>query len=483
MDILAFSDWRVQPIDDLYRLVESINTNLDLILYSGDDLSRFVEEGSNYLDELADRAGADLGFVRGNDDLPAAVGPELETDRVHDLHRNPYQHGNYVVVGQEGAIGSEAIGPLTYSEQEVREHLREFSESYQRKRIILVTHTPPYGILDIGQRFGERHLGSKAVYEFIESMSPELTVCGHVHQFGGQTEFSKFGPIVNVASHDDPNADGRFATIQLSSIRSEINHSTINQRLADPLTKLNQVGNSRAKLLREAGFEELRQFTRDRREELLRIDHVWEDIADKILIHAEAYRTGQPLVVTPEPFAALQSRKPVLVDIETNLRQDRIWLIGAYSYRDVEFTQFLEPDDEAGLCKSFYEYLQAQSQPVVAYYAGQGFDERILQDRMESHDINLSDVVEEWVDVCPIARKNIFVPAPSHRLSTIATSLNYEFTYPDISGFEIGGAYSRYLTSGEPPDWEKYQEYNRDDVMALKHILSAAAADNTNPSD
>jgi hypothetical protein len=40
MRIVAFSDWRVQPIDVLFEIIKDID-NVDVVVYAGDDLDRF----------------------------------------------------------------------------------------------------------------------------------------------------------------------------------------------------------------------------------------------------------------------------------------------------------------------------------------------------------------------------------------------------------------------------------------------------------
>ena len=48
---------------------------------------------------------------------------------------------------------------------------------------VLVSHSPPYGHVD---EAGGRHLGSHAVLDTIELMSPRLVVCGHIHGCWGK---------------------------------------------------------------------------------------------------------------------------------------------------------------------------------------------------------------------------------------------------------------------------------------------------------
>jgi Icc-related predicted phosphoesterase len=475
MNILTFSDWRSQPIEDIFRTVQQYHKEIDLIIYAGDDLGRFLDDDTNYLDELAVEAGAELGFVRGNDDEPKSFGRPLETERVHDLHSDPYKFGNFIVLGQEGAIGETAMGFTIYDEEAVEDHLEDLVEGHENRRIILVTHTPPYGILDLGRRYGERRLGSEAVRTFAEEIEPDLIVCGHVHQFGGRTRECDFSTIVNIASHDHDSADGRVAFIEVTSRGVSVSHKTTDDLLKDPLTKLTQVGDSRAKGLRSHGFEDLEDLTQDRWEDLLDIQYIHEWVADRILSHAAAYRRNGPIITDPDTFSELRDRDPILVDIETNLAQDTIWLVGAYNYTTDKFVQFFDPDDEATVCESFYEYVHDHESPTLAYYAGQGFDERMLTERTQHHGNDLSESVGEWQDICNLARKSVFVPDEGHDLDTIATGLGYDFTHPDMSGFDVGAAYAGYRQDGTEPEWDQYLEYNQDDVLAMKHVVDVAA--------
>lgn len=56
---------------------------------------------------------------------------------------------------------------------------------------ILLTHVPPYGVLDqvnskvIPPSWVGRHAGSKIVLEYIRSMQPDYVICGHIHEAEG----------------------------------------------------------------------------------------------------------------------------------------------------------------------------------------------------------------------------------------------------------------------------------------------------------
>jgi Icc-related predicted phosphoesterase len=56
---------------------------------------------------------------------------------------------------------------------------------------VLVSHSPPHGHVD---EAGGRHLGSHAVLETIERVSPRLVICGHIHGCWGKR--SEVGPTL-----------------------------------------------------------------------------------------------------------------------------------------------------------------------------------------------------------------------------------------------------------------------------------------------
>lgn len=60
---------------------------------------------------------------------------------------------------------------------------------------VLVTHSPPKGVVDVSSRGGS--IGSTAIRDAILRVRPKLVVCGHVHGSGGQTGHLDGVPVVN----------------------------------------------------------------------------------------------------------------------------------------------------------------------------------------------------------------------------------------------------------------------------------------------
>jgi Icc-related predicted phosphoesterase len=60
---------------------------------------------------------------------------------------------------------------------------------------ILVTHSPPFGVLDVASN--GKHLGSVSIRSTIERCRPRLAVCGHVHASGGRTAKLNDTTVIN----------------------------------------------------------------------------------------------------------------------------------------------------------------------------------------------------------------------------------------------------------------------------------------------
>ena len=60
---------------------------------------------------------------------------------------------------------------------------------------VLVTHSPPFGILDVSS--SGRSLGSTAIRAAMDRCRPKMLVCGHIHASGGKQERAGDTPVVN----------------------------------------------------------------------------------------------------------------------------------------------------------------------------------------------------------------------------------------------------------------------------------------------
>lgn len=225
LKILAFSDYRVHDRELLLNFVKSLGERPDIILYAGDDVDRFVPnpkrlffdenpESRNYFEELARESRYGLGAVIGNDDLPSRR-DHIKGEKVYELHHTWLHIGSYLVIGLECVSRESSIGLCLYAETDYRLRL-ELARSIlgENEKLIIVSHAPPYGVLDRAMRFGERSIGSRALRDFLEEYDDVvLVICGHVHRYGGKQEIIKNTTVVNVSSHDDYTSRANIAWI------------------------------------------------------------------------------------------------------------------------------------------------------------------------------------------------------------------------------------------------------------------------------
>lgn len=456
----------------LFETLNRLEEPVDLILYAGDDISRFEEEGRNILSELAEetRLGKVLA-VMGNDDLPHSQ-EILESEGVHDLHQEPFVYRDYVFLGQEGAIEGEP-GLILHSEEEIQQHLEDQYGGFKDEIPVLVSHVPPNGILDIGQRFGQSHIGSQSVRKFINAESPALTVCGHCHQFGGRAENGDFGTVINIASHDDPGAKGRYGVVELDGRKVNYTLTTTEEGADHDLLQLSQVGGRRIRHFIDAGITELDDINGENREKLLDLPGSSDWHVDMWLEEAKAIRNDELRVRDPGEFEFLNDDNVVLLDIETDLKQDHIWLIGLYSYQDDEYTNIFEKDDEEALLKSLIQYLRSQGEPSIIYHGNNRFDEKCLKHRMRTHGLQAGvTLMGNSHDLGIQIQNHLLGKFNRTNLSALSRQIaDYEYKHPEIDGFLVGKQYTEYLLDGKEPDWNKLLEYNKDDVLALKTVV------------
>jgi Icc-related predicted phosphoesterase len=172
----------------------------------------------NFFEELAKRAKYGLLAVIGNDEGPEARA-WIYGENVYDLHGTLFKVGPFLITGIEGS--TDGLGDSgKYLEGDVKLRL-EFVQSMLKRdeRLIIVSHTPPRGVLDRALRYGEEALGSLALRDFVEEEKRVcLVICGHVHNCGGRYERLNNAVIVNVSSHDDPYSRANVALIVVEPV-------------------------------------------------------------------------------------------------------------------------------------------------------------------------------------------------------------------------------------------------------------------------
>jgi Icc-related predicted phosphoesterase len=92
------------------------------------------------------------------------------------IHKSCYPENDILFLGYGGdGFAMEDAG--------FRKIAREWYGKYNRQKIVLLTHGPPFGTnLD---RLGNKHVGNKDYRNFIERIKPRLALSGHLHETFG----------------------------------------------------------------------------------------------------------------------------------------------------------------------------------------------------------------------------------------------------------------------------------------------------------
>ncbi|WP_292459749.1 metallophosphoesterase [Methanothermococcus sp.] len=226
----------------------------------------YFSNKKEYFKKLAELSKNGLCFVLGNDNHPIYREIGIKHKNVYDVHTKPLVIGDFVIIGLEGAPTDTKINYiLSYDDKTVKKHLNNMAKKYKNKKIIVLSHAPPYNILDYAIRFGGKHIGSKPLLEFIKEKKPLLVVCGHVHREGSNETLFENTHIINVASHDDDISHGNMALIEIeeneiktkwikipSNFELAVKSSKTGDELYKNLCKLGVLYERECKILRSA---------------------------------------------------------------------------------------------------------------------------------------------------------------------------------------------------------------------------------------
>ncbi len=477
MRLLAFSDWRTQNINDAISFVRKLGQPVDFILYGGDDIGRFQEGRVNYFTELSKLTSqAKVLAVIGNDDF-RNVRTILDAEGVHDLHESPFTFRDYCFIGLEASTSGPAI--TRHSEEEVARHLERQYREVRGKKVIVLSHTPPHGILDRGIRFASEdehthHIGSTSLRKFMERTRPEVVICGHCHSHGGLSTQMGKTTVVNVSCHDNHGAKGNFAVLEVGYQTNVEWHDTFELTNSSDLTNLHSIGVSRGAQLLRAGITTVDQLAVLFDLETVSLKSGFSVNFLKKLqlralsaIHNKIYQIGD---LTPP-------NNPIFFDIETDISCERVWLIGAL--RNGKFARFYADDweQEKDVLTSFLQFLLENREARLVSYSGGSFDKRVLRNALNRTALDSSFFsAVDHVDLCQEIRRNFIFPNQSYALKELGLTLGYPFKHPDLDGFSVALSYHRHVEDGEPLD-KRVIEYNEDDVRILPFLIQKLASD------
>ena len=180
---------RLVLISDTHGLHRSISLpEGDVLIHAGDCTNRGKkEEVLDFLDWFSSQAFEYLVFIAGNHDLfferePDSIIQEVIPDQVIYLNDSGITIGDYLVWGSP-------VQPWFLDWAFNRERGTEIDQHWALippEVDILITHGPPYGILDRTVR--QAHVGCEALAARLPDLQPRLHVFGHIHESYGSVE-------------------------------------------------------------------------------------------------------------------------------------------------------------------------------------------------------------------------------------------------------------------------------------------------------
>ncbi len=193
MKLLLFSDLH-SDFRTASKLVE-LSHDVDVVVGAGDLCN--VRRGLNEIIRALSGMNRPTVLVPGNSESDLELIDACRTwSSAHVLHGGQATIDGVSFYGIGGGIPVTPFGSWSYdfTEKEAYDLLNDCPPGG-----VLVSHSPPKGILDISS--DGRSLGSQAVRDTLEHKKPELVVCGHIHGSAGQTKHFGDTTVINAGPY------------------------------------------------------------------------------------------------------------------------------------------------------------------------------------------------------------------------------------------------------------------------------------------
>lgn len=198
MKILAFVDTHGSNSALKKIMATAKKENVDYLVCAGDH-TIFGDSHKKIMKKL-DSIGKPVLMIHGNHESAAELKMLCERSKnLLFMHKKTLEHGSYVFMGYGGG-GFSVDDPEFEAWAE-----KKFADIGPGKKIILITHGPPYGTkLDL---IIDEYAGCKSITSFVKKAKPVLLICGHLHENKGAEE--KMGNTLAV----NPGPWGKVYTV------------------------------------------------------------------------------------------------------------------------------------------------------------------------------------------------------------------------------------------------------------------------------
>lgn len=178
MKMLLFSDVHVSRKH--CKALCELSQDVDLVIGAGDfgALRQGIHQTIGWLSDITKPTVVVPGNAESYQELQVAC-EQWQAATV--LHGTSTKIAGVTFFGIGGGIPVTPFGSWSY---DFTEEQADVLLADCPKGSVLISHSPPYGILDVSSR--DQHLGSTAVRNQINTKPPMLVVCGHIHESSGQ---------------------------------------------------------------------------------------------------------------------------------------------------------------------------------------------------------------------------------------------------------------------------------------------------------
>jgi Icc-related predicted phosphoesterase len=164
------------------------------------------------LDKLKD---FNLLAIPGNCDTPAIL-DELDKRGI-SLHKKIKAENDINLIGFGGSTVTPYQTPFELGEEEIGESLEKLMKKTGEGKKILLMHQPPWNTRCDVTHQGV-HAGSTALREIIERYHPNLVLCSHIHESGGNKDLIGETRIYNTGAL----IDGYFSVLDSGNLSVEL---------------------------------------------------------------------------------------------------------------------------------------------------------------------------------------------------------------------------------------------------------------------
>ncbi len=398
-------------------------------------------EQKSILKEIKKYIKYGVALVCGNDDFEDSI-ERIKFYDCFNLQEKPLFFRNLTIIGLEGSEDREldkysknrelfreprsnvekirvGIGPTIFpireQEKKLHNHISLIEEKAPENKILIVSHSPPLGILDLAYRFGCNHIGSIVLREFIDKFRKKNCgiICGHVHSWGGNKSIYKGVPIYNISCHD-MTSKGDYPPFNALFLEVDKNGDIIYEDIFNiliaekekyrnqPTSVLSNIGKKRQIMLEKIGINSIGEYAKIDYDELfLNLYNLYKEIGDKFYwgFYHKTYWGAKFLlkeIDKPKKLDTIEyeRKNAIVLDLETELVQDRmaqdfsntrIWMIGIYHVEKCKLKQFYlgNYDNIRDMLVDFLSWIFENEIETIFVYSSNKFDEKILNTNLE----------------------------------------------------------------------------------------------------